>query len=55
MSGDMHYWVTSRDHDNDQFVGTFKDHSTANSWWKKNKSNYSGMTFGQGKSKKAFK
>ena len=53
--GDMHYWVTNKDHDKDEYVGTFKDHSTANDWWKKNKSSYKDMTFSQGSSKKKFK
>ena len=54
-SGDMHYWVTSKDHDKDQYVKTFKSHAEASDWWKKNKGSYKGMTFGQGSSKTKFK
>lgn len=51
---DMHYWVTSRDNGN-HYIGMLKRHAAANKWWKANKSNYRGYTFGQGSNANSFR
>ncbi|WP_298507592.1 DUF4157 domain-containing protein [uncultured Kordia sp.] len=50
---DKHYWVVKAGHK--KYIGSFKNHKTANNWWAKNKSNYKGYTFGQGSSSKKYR
>ena len=54
--GDMYYWVyDEHDKKTAEFVKSFKSHEEANTWWKANKSKYTGKVFGQGSSKTKFK
>ncbi len=54
--GDMYYWVyEEHDKKTAEFVKSFKSHEEANTWWKANKSKYTGKVFGQGSSKTKFK
>lgn len=52
--GDRFYWVKP-DGGSWTYVGKFKNHATANNWWRANKSRYPGGQFSQGNSKKKFK
>lgn len=50
---DMHYWVVTAGHK--QYIGSFKSHAAANTWWLQNKSNYKGYTFARGSSATKYK
>jgi len=50
---DKHYWVVKAG--SKIYIGSFKNHKTANNWWAKNKSKYQGYTFGQGSSSKKYR
>jgi hypothetical protein len=53
--GDKYYWVVNHDTGDKQYVGAFKNHATANSWWADNKSSWAGYEFAQGSTKTKFK
>ncbi|WP_440056296.1 hypothetical protein ACSLBF_19500 (plasmid) [Pseudoalteromonas sp. T1lg65] len=50
---DMHYWVVKPGEK--EYIGSFKSHAEANNWWKANKSDYVGFTFGRGSSDTKYK
>lgn len=45
---DKFYWVKKAG--SKRYVGSFKSHAAANTWWASNKSSYVGYTFTQGTS-----
>ncbi|WP_228038113.1 DUF4157 domain-containing protein [Nostoc sp. LEGE 12450] len=53
--GDKHYWVVNSETGDEQYIGSFKSHAPANAWWKANKSDYPGYTFGQGNSATSYR
>lgn len=54
LKGDRYYWVRPNG-GNWTYVGSFKNHATANTWWANNKATYPGGEFSQGSTKTKFK
>ncbi|AZZ98473.1 hypothetical protein [Pseudoalteromonas sp. R3] len=54
LKGDRYYWVKPAD-GSWEYVGAFKNHAEANTWWASNKSSYPDGQFSQGSTKTKFK
>jgi len=54
LNGDRYYWVRPNG-GVWTYVGSFKNHASANTWWANNKATYPGGEFSQGSTKTKFK